>query len=74
MSKLDFNHQFNLQPIIPITDIEFGESYVVVEGTQGYPVDSNGIVPEGASMWDGDMQHEAQFNTLLLIVLRNTML
>lgn len=62
LSKVDFNHQFNMQPIIPITDIEFGESYVVVEGTQGYPVDVNGVVPEGASMWDGDMHNESQFN------------
>lgn len=62
ISKVDFNRQFNLQPTIPITDIEFGESYVVVENTQGYPVDVNGTVPEGAVMWDGDMQHESQFN------------
>lgn len=62
LSKVDFNHQFNMQPTIPINSIRFGESYVVVEGTQGYPVDANGVVPEGSVMWDGDMQHEAQFN------------
>lgn len=62
LAGVDFNHQFNMEPTIPITDIRFGESYVVVENLQGYPVDVNGVVPEGLVMLDGNIQHEAQFN------------
>lgn len=62
LSGVNFNHLFNLEPAIPITDIQFGESYVVVEGIQGYPVDAAGKVPEGSVMLSGDMHEESQFN------------
>lgn len=49
LAGVDFNNLFNSQPTIPIADIRFGESYVIVNEA-GLPVNAEGVVPDGVVM------------------------